>query len=131
MKPIDEDKIADRLFDGLRPPPSPPELRERVLLGTQTRSAAVSRSDPWTRIWENPWLRLAWAASVLLLLTGNLVLVPRQLEPPLVVAEVYVDEEIAEFLRPMRIADTATPSLGRSGGGRHELVEIDEGGNAS
>jgi len=131
MKPIEEDKIADRLFDGLRPPPSPPELRERVLLGTQTRAAADSTPDAWTRIWENPWLRLAWAASVLILLTGNFVLVPQKTEPPLVVAEVYVDEEIAEFLRPIRIADTAIPNLGRSGGGRHELVGIDEGGDAS
>jgi len=131
MKPIDEDEIAGRLFDGLRPPPTPPELRERVLLGTQTRSVAVPLSDTWARIWENPWMRLAWAASVLLLLTGNLVLVPQQTEAPTVIADVYVDEEIAEFLRPMRIAETATPNLGRSGGGRHELVGIDDGGNAS
>jgi len=131
MKPLDDDHMADRLFEGLGPPQPPPELRERVLREAQGHSVIVPRPDAWTRIWENSWLRLAWAVSVLLLLAGNLVLVPLQSEPQLVIAETYVDEEIAEFLRPMRIADTVTPNLGRSGGGRHELVGIEEGGNAS
>jgi hypothetical protein len=131
MKPLDEDRFADRLFEGLEPPQPPPELRERVIQDAQEHSAVAPLPDAWTRIWESSWLRLAWAASVFLLLAGNLVLAPRQPEKPSVVAEVFVDEEIAEFLRPMRIADTVTPIFGRSGGGRHELVEIDEGGNAS
>lgn len=131
MKPVDEDRLADGLFEGLGLPQPPPELRERVLLEAQRRSPGAPRPDVWTEIWENPRLRLAWAASVLLLVAGNLFLLPQPSEPPMLVAEVVVDEEIAEFLRPMRIADTATPIFGRSRGGRHELVEIDDGGNAS
>ena len=131
MKPLDDDHMADHLFDGLVPPQPPPELRERVVREAQGYSAVGPRPDTWTRIWENHWLRLAWAASVLLLLAGNLLLAPVQPEPKVVSAETYVDEEIAEFLRPMSIADTVTPLFGRSGGDRHELVDIDEGGNAS
>ena len=131
MKPLDDDQMAERLFEGLGPPQPPPELRERVLIEAQGRSAVVPHPDAWTRIWENSWLRLAWAASVLLLLAGNIVFTSRQPEPPMLIAETFVDEEIADFLRPMRIADAVTPIFGRSGGGRHELVEIDEGGNAS
>ena len=131
MKPLDDDQLAERLFGGIGPPQPPPELRERVLREAQVHSTVVPLPDAWTRIWYNSWLRLAWAASVLALLAGNIVLLPRPSEPPVVVAEAYVDEEIAEFLRPMYIADALTPNLGRSGGGRHELVEIDEGGNAS
>jgi hypothetical protein len=131
MKPLDDDHYGERIFEGLGPPQPPPELRERVIMDAQGHSAVAPLPDAWTRIWEDSWLRLAWAASVLLLLAGNLVVTPRQPEKPLMVAEVFVDEEIAEFLRPMRIADTVTPIFGRSGGGRHELVEIDEGGNAS
>lgn len=131
MKPLDDDHVAERLFEGLGPPQPPPELRERVIQDAQGRSAVAQLPDVWTRIWGSSRLRLAWAASVLLLLAGNLVLAPQQPEKPLMVAEAFVDEEIAEFLRPMRISDTVTPIFGRSGGGRHELVEIDEGGNAS
>jgi hypothetical protein len=131
MKPLDDDHTADRLFEGMGPPQPPPDLRERVMREAQRHSAVVPLPDAWTRIWENPWLRLAWAATVLLLLAGNLVVVARQPEPPSMVAEAFVDEEIADFLRPVRIADTVTPIIGRSGGGRHELIEIDQGGNAS
>jgi len=131
MKPVDDDHVADRLFDGLRPPQPPPELRERVLLEAQAVPATEPLLDVWTRIWENRWLRMAWAASVLVLLTGNLILIPGQPEPAIVIAEASVDEEVAEFLRPIRIAEKASPNLGRSGGGRRELVGIDEGGNTS
>lgn len=131
MKPLNDEQMAERLFDGLEPPQPSSGLRERVLRHAQGETAVTPLPDTWTRIWENPWLRLAWAASVLLLLAGNLFLVPMQPEPRLVSAETYVDEEISEFLRPMYIADTVTPIFGRSGGGRHELVDIDEGGNAS
>lgn len=131
MKPLDDDQWADRLFEGFEPPPPPPELKKRVMREVQGRSVVVPARDVWSRTWENAWLRLAWAASVVLLLAGNFVLATRQPEPPSMVAESFVDEEIAEFLRPVRIADTVTPIIGRSGGGRHELVGIDEGGNAS
>ena len=131
MKPLDDDHTADRLFEGMGPPQPPPDLRERVMREAQRHSAVVPLPDAWTRIWENPWLRLAWAATVLLLLAGNLVLAPQKSEQTTMVAETFADEEIAEFLRPMTIAETVTPIFGRSGGDRHELVEIDGGGNAS
>jgi hypothetical protein len=131
MKKLDDDQMADRLFEGFAPPQPPLELKERVMREANGRSTVEPPRDVWSRVWENGWLRLAWAASVLLLLAGNLLLVARQPEPPLTVAEVFVDEEIAEFLRPMRIADTVTPIIGRSGGGRYELIEIDQGGNPS
>jgi hypothetical protein len=131
MKPLEDEQMAERLLDGLVPPQPPPELRERVLRAAQDHPANPPLPDRWTRIWENPWLRLAWAASVVLLLAGNLLLVPVQAEPQLAQADHSVDEEMAEFVRPLTIADSVTPLFGRSGGDRHELVDIDEGGNAS
>jgi hypothetical protein len=61
---------------GLAPPAAPPGLREKVLA-----AAGMALLEPplpvdrWSRIWENPAGRLAWAAAVVLLLGGH-ALVP-------------------------------------------------------
>lgn len=67
---------------GLSPPSAPPELKARVLAAT--RSALREPPPPvdlLNRIWESRPLRLAWAASVLLLLAGH-ALVPRSPAAP-------------------------------------------------
>lgn len=61
---------------GLAPPGAPPELRVRVLAAS--RAALLAEPEPrdrWKTIWESRPLRLAWAASFLLLLGGHAVLV--------------------------------------------------------
>jgi len=73
--------------------------------------------DLWTRLWNQPGLRLAWAAAVVLLLAGHVLLVPGNgagipgVDSNLM-AENRVDEHLVEFLRPMRISDDVRPIIG-------------------
>jgi hypothetical protein len=61
---------------GLAPPGVPPELKARVLAASRAALLAEpSRPDRWSVLWASRPLRLAWAASVLLLLAGHAVLV--------------------------------------------------------
>ena len=61
---------------GLAPPGAPPELKERVLAASRAALlSAPARPDRWNLLWESRPLRLAWAASVLLLLAGHIVVV--------------------------------------------------------
>jgi hypothetical protein len=61
---------------GLAPPGAPPDLRARVLAASRAALlAAPARPDLWTLLWVSRPLRLAWAASLLLLLAGHVVLV--------------------------------------------------------
>lgn len=129
MKPKDKDASADGLFDGLAPSPLPPELRGRVLAAARAKTATEPSADVWTRIWESWWLRMIWATSVVALIVGHVVIDPRRSSQPMVTADVYADEAIAEFLRPIRIAKSASPNLGRAGEAGHGPVEMDDGGN--
>jgi hypothetical protein len=64
----------ERLFSGLRVPEPPGDLRRQVLSRAgQTRENGAG-ADPWARIWESGWTRLAWAASVLVLVVCHLLL---------------------------------------------------------
>jgi hypothetical protein len=128
MKPRDRDEIADGLFDGLAPPDLPPELRARVLAAAGTETAVEPIADVWTRIWENRWLRMIWATSVVALIVGHVALIPRQSSSPVVTAEFRVDDGFAEFLRPIRIEESASPNLGRASDDARRLVEMDDGG---
>lgn len=61
---------------GLAPPEAPPELRARVLAAS--RAALLAEPEPrdrWKTVWDSRPLRLAWAASLLLLVAGHAVLV--------------------------------------------------------
>lgn len=61
---------------GFAPPPAPPELRARVLAASRAALlAGPARPDRWSLLWESRPLRLAWAASLLLLLAGHALLV--------------------------------------------------------
>jgi len=64
-------------LEGLAPPGAPPELKIRVLAAS--RVALLAEPEPrdhWKTIWESRPLRLAWAASFLLLIAGHAVLAP-------------------------------------------------------
>lgn len=69
-RPAPADPLA-----GFAPPGAPPELKARVLAASRAAllDGPVSR-DRWALLWENRPLRLAWAASLLLLLAGHAVL---------------------------------------------------------
>ena len=131
MKPSEKDPVVERLLERLEPPLPPPELRARVLAAAGSRAAVERVSDVWTKIWENRMLRWAWAASVLALIAGHLILVPQHSSPQMVIADVFGDDEMAEFMRPDRIDETAIPNLGRSIGDGRELVANEHGGDAS
>lgn len=61
---------------GLVPPGAPPELKARVLAASRAALlAGPGRPDRWSLLWESRPLRLAWVASLLLLLAGHAVLV--------------------------------------------------------
>jgi hypothetical protein len=60
----------------LAPPGAPPELKARVL--AVSRAALLAGPEPrdrWRALWDSTPLRLAWAASLFLLLAGHAVLV--------------------------------------------------------
>lgn len=98
---------------GLSPPAPPPELRARVL--DAARAALLEPpppADPWSRVWESRSLRVAWAASVLLLLAGH-ALVPRvrPAAPPAVLARSgqAAEAEVAAIGRLPRLDVDARP----------------------
>lgn len=115
MTPDERDPTINRLFEGLEMPKPPPHLRARVLAAA--RDAATETPDVWSRIWHHRGLRLAWAAAVVLLLAGHLLVLPgngaglRPIDPNLMV-ENRPDEFLVEFLRPMRISDDVHPIVG-------------------
>jgi len=129
MKPRGKDKTVERLLDGLAPPSPPPELRSRVLAAARSGARAEPVADVWTRIRENPWLRLIWAVSVVALILGHLALTARRSPAPTDTAAYRADEGIVEFLRPMRIEESASPNLGRELDEGRAIVPWDEGGN--
>jgi hypothetical protein len=129
MKPKDRNGSPDGLFAGLVPPGPPPEMKDRVVAAARARAAEASAADVWTRIWENRWLRLIWATSVVVLIVGHVVLEPNRPSRQAAVPELQEDEEMAEFLRTIRIAESASPNLGRALEGGHGLIESNDGGN--
>ncbi|MCG6947751.1 MAG: hypothetical protein LJE93_02395 [Acidobacteria bacterium] len=115
MTPDERDPTINRLFEGLETPEPPPHLRARVLAAA--RDTATGTPDVWSRIWHHRGLRLAWAATVVLLLAGHLLTLPgngsgaRPIDPNLMV-ENRPDEFLVEFLRPVRIAEDVHPMVG-------------------
>jgi hypothetical protein len=129
MKSDDRDPIVEGLMDGLEPPQPPPELRARVLAAARSAKTAP---DVWSRIWNHGGLRMAWAASLVMLLAGH-VLIGIGTGPVIdsdLVAENRVDEYFVEFLRPTRIADNARPIVGLFANGNN-LIDLELEGNPS
>mgnify|MGYP001816489070 CR=1 FL=1 len=114
MKSDEQDAVIERLLAGLQPPTPPQELRSSVLATARQRMGTETALDVWSRLWNHNGLRLAWAASVVLLLAGH-VLVNTGKETatdPDLYAENRVDEYLVEMLRPIRISDNVRPIVG-------------------
>jgi hypothetical protein len=132
MKPDERDAVVERMMGSFEPPPPPAELRSKTLAAARERMSVEPAPDIWSRVWNHGGLRLAWAASVVLLLAGH-VLVGTGSGPkvaPDLVTENRVDDDIVEMLRPVQISDSARPIIGlfASAG---DPTEIDVKGNAS
>jgi len=130
----EHDHEDERLFVGLEPPPPPADLRARTQAAAREAMARPSAPDVWSRIWHHRGLRLAWAAAVVLLLAGHVLVNPDlgtvfSPKPP-VQAVMQVDEEFAEIVRPIQIRADAHPTLGLFGD-TAELIRIEYGGNPS
>jgi len=76
-RPSTEDGI-----DRLRPPGPAPELREKVLRAAARALEEAPAPDLWSRLWENRGLRLAWAACLVTLITGHVVVSVESLRHP-------------------------------------------------
>jgi len=100
----------------LAPPAPPRALRERALAaareswGSGAEPARVP--DRWTRAWESRPLRLAWAAAVVALLAGHLLL-PRaaSTKPPAAARAAAVPPAAVEAQRPARVSFAESLSL--------------------
>jgi len=134
MKSDDTDSFVRRLIEGLEPPRVPTGLRTRVLAAARDHMKTKS-PDQWSRIWSHRGIRLAWAATVVLLLAGHAMVTPRKgavftrVNPDLV-AETSIDEQFADILRPVRISAHVQPIVGLFSGA-DSLTELEMGGNPS
>ncbi|MFV2069470.1 MAG: hypothetical protein ACC645_21100 [Pirellulales bacterium] len=61
-------------FPGLEIAQPPAELKKRTLDQVRLAMIRPPLPDMWTRIWSGRAVRLAWAASVLVLLAGHLAI---------------------------------------------------------
>ena len=130
----EEQRELERLLPGLEPPPPPGALRVRAVAAARERMAAAPAPDLWWKMWNNRGLRLAWAATVVLLLAGH-VLVSSRLgtvfapnQP--VLAGDQRDEQFLDILRQVQINADAHPSIGLFAGSA-DLNQIENGGNPS
>ncbi len=117
MTTNERDPVLERLFEGVEPPPTPTDLRSRVLGAARDAVTTEEPVDLWRTIWGQRGVRLAWAASVAFLLAGHFVVsfagegfgprpdVARE-------AENQIAEPAVEFLRPIRIVDNVQPIVG-------------------
>jgi len=108
--------VVHKLVEGMDTPPPPPELRDRALAAV-AMPWGESRSDVWTRLRSSTAVQLAWAASVIALLIGHLVLslpsrrLPQPRQPVLVVAGAAAGSELAGLVDLPLVAGEYTPSL--------------------
>ena len=75
----EEPGSVERLLAGLGPPEQPRGLQERTLRGAREALAREAGRDLWTRIWESRPLRLAWAATVAVLVICHIGMTERRL----------------------------------------------------
>jgi hypothetical protein len=133
MKPDDRDPIVERLMEGLEPPQPPPELRSKAIAAARRQIEAAEARDVWSKIWSHRGLRLAWAASVVVLLAGHILATyspAGSLRPvdPALMAEYRVDEYMVGMLRPVRISENVQPLVGLIAGA-YSPSELDLEGN--
>jgi hypothetical protein len=132
MKPDERDPIVDRMMGGLEPPQPPPELRSKTLAAARERLTGEAAPDMWSRIWSHRGLRLAWAATVVLLLAGHTLATlspigsPTSIDPALV-AEIRVDEHFVGMLQPIRISENVQPLIGLLAGTEAPIELVLEG----
>ncbi len=105
--------MNDDLFKGFQPPDPPPGLREAALGAGRAAFADAARApapaaDIWTRLYRSRTLRLAWAASVVLLAAAHVTL-PRH--PSAVPSSTAwapgLDPEVSAIARLPRISEQA------------------------
>ncbi|MDX2437312.1 MAG: hypothetical protein QNL88_09705 [Acidobacteriota bacterium] len=124
----------ERLLMGLEPPPPPADLRARALAAARQRLAETPAPDLWSKIWHSSGLRLAWAAAVVLLLAGHVLVSPNldtafTANPPVLAAD-QRDEQFLDILRPVQINANAQPTIGLFAA-VGDLDQIEDGGNPS
>ena len=132
MKPDEKDAVVERLLNGLQPPLPPPGLRSRALAAARQRIGSETAPDRWSVIWSSRRLRLTWAASVVLLVAGH-VLIGSGKGPVIdstLVADSRVDEYFVEFLRPTPISDSVQPIVGLFAD-NNNLIDLELEGNPS
>jgi hypothetical protein len=113
MKTTGGRDVMNEVFAGLVPPVPPEKLKDDVLRASQEAWQNRNGESLWTRLWYHRGLRVVWTGAVALLLIGHIFL-PTAPSARLVVAvDTRPDALMAEFLRPTRIAASATPNLGR------------------
>jgi len=111
-----EERELERLLPGLEPPPPPGALRVRAVAAARERMAAAPAPDLWWKIWNHRGLRLAWAATVVLLLAAHALVSPGlgsafTANQP-VLANDQRDEQFLDILRQVQINADAHPSIG-------------------
>lgn len=131
MKAKDGNGSPDKTFVGLMPPAPPEELKNTVLGAAHTAWENEPEEELWTRLWYHRGLRLAWAGAVMLLVVGHFFVASGNSRPEVLIADSRPDLQMAEFLRPVRIAASAAPSIGRFSPDVSEITTLSMGGSGS
>jgi hypothetical protein len=100
--------MSDDPFDRLDLPAPPPGLREAALRAGRQAFGSASRLDAWSRLLASVPARVAWAASVALLLAAHAFL-PASTSPPRGAAPgaSRLEPEVSAVARLPRIEDRA------------------------
>jgi hypothetical protein len=91
--------------------------------------------DLWSRIWNHRGIRVGWASAVALLIAGNVFIAQREgpdgdRAAPILAAENRPDEQLSDFVRPVRIATDVQPIVGLFAAAA-DPTDLDLGGNPS
>ena len=135
MKPNEKDPVAEKFMNGLEPPLPPPELRSKALAAAREKMAAGSDRDMWSRIWNHRGLRLAWAATVVVLFAGHVLATYSPVGrlgsvDPALIAENRVDQDFVDLLRPIRISESVQPMVGLIAGSDVPIELVLEGNSS-
>jgi hypothetical protein len=99
--------LIDSLLGDLDTPEPPSELRNMVLQATAETLNRAPATDIWTRIWESRPLRLAWVATVSVLIAGHLAVTVVQPQPEQAALtasnSTEIDQELNEIVQLPRL----------------------------